>query len=661
MQTASRKFKRRRGTERTYHSTFQPSKMQELESVAALSLNELNELSDIGSMHFANTWSDINSKHFELGKHGSGLRKKIDVSCMSVHRTLSAPNTLEHSSHCCAPEKELGAQRRPSLNVATWNIAAPNNNPFEFWVSHQNEEYNELMLAIQKHIDQPKTFESKIGQIFTPCMYAELRNELALQGVSGLEKLDVVWTRDLMHRMTISEFLKDRSFGEKRLISMPDRITSSITIKNGLTVFRPSPITGIQNDMDSIKAWWSLWTTYMFKTAPNIEGKEKKSVVSLLDMIARAKYPALSEAEEEISIPLQILCLALFDAVYIHLLATVAPKTWQPLKRSLHAALFEHKAARCVSILQTQYGDADVIFIQEASEAFASRAGVCLDHFVLRPSGVDGRRSQLSLILARKSLFLRHTARDMTEEVLRRLPSKCTTAGDLCVFELASHEGPYLLASFHGDSDGACTAPVLSALHGLARERFPNHTLLFGLDANTAAGPACSGDQKQNSSLLTGLGAHSAGAESCAGSKRVQTNGGAAGLDGGGFCALLGERGLGSCWDGQDLRGLWTTFNARTYLQPQLHKAVGLEGVLDRRHMRLRDWVVFRAGQLAVAGVERDNTGVRGCFLPRAMPSEGFPSDHSIVWATLRCADPQPLAVAACRAALRRGSTTALP
>lgn len=276
--------------------------MQELESVAALSLNELSDLSDIGSIHFANTLSDINIKHFESGKYASGLRNKTDISCTPVHRTLSAPHTLEHSSHCCAPERELGAQRRPILNVATWNIAAPNNNPFEFWVSHQNEEYNDLLLAIQKHIDHPKPFESKICQIFTPGMYAELRNELALQGVSGLEKLDLVWTNDLMHRMAISEFLKDRSFGEKRLISMPDRITSFITIKNGLTVFRPSPITGIQNDMDSVKAWWSLWTSYMFKTAPNIEGKDKKSVVSLLDMIARAKYPALSAAEEEISI-----------------------------------------------------------------------------------------------------------------------------------------------------------------------------------------------------------------------------------------------------------------------------------------------------------------------------------------------------------------------
>ena len=205
----------------------------------------------------------------------------------------------------------------------------------------------------------------------------------------------------------------------------------------------------------------------MFKTPLCLQSKTFTSVFQLLEPVSRAKYPAVTEDEEAISVALQTLCLALFDAIFVHVLCSLAPNTWQPLKASLHKALFEHKPSRCVSILQERYADADVVFIQEASEAFASRAGVCLDHFVLRPSGVDGRRSQLSLILARKSRFLHHTARDVTKDVLCRLPSRCTTAGDLCVFEVSSHDGPCLLASFHGDSDGASTAPVvaLSLIH----------------------------------------------------------------------------------------------------------------------------------------------------------------------------------------------------
>ena len=109
---------------------------------------------------------------------------------------------------------------------------------------------------------------------------------------------------------------------------------------------------------------------------------------------------------------------------------------------------------------------------------------------------------------------------------------------------------------------------------------------------------------------------------------------------------MLAGWGLGSCWDGAELAGLWTTFSARTHLQPQLHKAVGPAAAADPRHRRLRDWIVFRRGQLTLAsggeGVGRDNTGRGELAEMRAMatPSAAFPSDHAIVAATLcRCGE----------------------
>ena len=36
-----------------------------------------------------------------------------------------------------------------TINVATWNVAAINNNPFEYWITHSDEEYNALMDAVQ--------------------------------------------------------------------------------------------------------------------------------------------------------------------------------------------------------------------------------------------------------------------------------------------------------------------------------------------------------------------------------------------------------------------------------------------------------------------------------------------------------------------------------
>jgi hypothetical protein len=175
--------------------------------------------------------------------------------------------------------------------------------------------------------------------------------------------------------------------------------------------------------------------------------------------------------------------------------------------------------------------------------------------------------------------------------------------GDLCVFEVASHDGDrFLLASFHGDSAGRCTAPVLAGLHALADELCPGHTLLFGLDANTAGGGGGGGGGDADAGL---------------------------GVD-------LAGRGLASCWRGQEAGGLWTTFSARTALQPQLHKAVRPGDVGDRRHRRLKDWILFYDAQLDVVAAERDNGGDRSFCPDRATPSLAFPSDHAIVAATFR-------------------------
>ena len=46
----------------------------------------------------------------------------------------------------------------------------------------------------------------------------------------------------------------------------------------------------------------------------------------------------------------------------------------------------------------------------------------------------------------------------------------------------------YLLASFHGDTNGLATLPVVAAVHALA-QRMPGHRLVFGLDANTWCKP----------------------------------------------------------------------------------------------------------------------------------------------------------------------------
>ena len=51
------------------------------------------------------------------------------------------------------------------LRVATWNVAAINNNPFEYVITHDDPAYNQLMLDVESLIDNPGDLDLTVGQI----------------------------------------------------------------------------------------------------------------------------------------------------------------------------------------------------------------------------------------------------------------------------------------------------------------------------------------------------------------------------------------------------------------------------------------------------------------------------------------------------------------
>ena len=61
---------------------------------------------------------------------------------------------------------QAGRVRQPGeLRVATWNVAAVNNNPFEYWITHPDPEYDRLMEAVQQFIDAPGAADVRVGEI----------------------------------------------------------------------------------------------------------------------------------------------------------------------------------------------------------------------------------------------------------------------------------------------------------------------------------------------------------------------------------------------------------------------------------------------------------------------------------------------------------------
>lgn len=456
------------------------------------------------------------------------------------------------------------------MRVATWNVAAVNNNPFEYWVTHPDPEYTRLMQAVERLIDEPGAQDVTVGSIFTEEMFVELRRHMDAESWAGAAETEALWRTDFRERRIISGFLKDGSLGKKRLASMPDRFTNTITAADGSLCLRPSVINSFTGPMQSLQEWWGQWLSFMFAQPIQIAGRDGKPTakrpVELLCTISRAKYPDVTESEERISLPLQVLCLALFDAILVHSLNRLAPSSWQPLKQQLVRTLVLGKQARTAELICRTHAATDVFCVQEASAGLARllEAQLPPGRFVVCPKAIDPSRDQNSLVVLSSARFMQASVREVTDAVIALLPSASLAPGDLLAFTVqGAHAGgaggggaeaaggSYLLASFHGDTNGLQTAPLIAALSAcaarLGAEAGEALRLLVGLDANTYSNQG--GKLDPAKFYLVDQ-----------------------------FATDCAAAGLLNCWPAEARwEGALTTFNARTYLQPQLNKACRYE------------------------------------------------------------------------------------
>ena len=261
-------------------------------------------------------------------------------------------------------------QRR--LDLVSWNVAAINNNPFEYWISIDNPEYTQLMDDVQNFIEAPGAKDLYLSQILDDAKFNELVQLMLDEGFPR-DKVDTavrMWKDDYQNRKMIANFMKDKELGLKRLASMPDRITNTINTADGKVVYRPTVINCYQKqDLGTDAAFWKAWTAFMFKDT--IKFKESsggsqtdRTVASLLGPIKKSKYPAITTEEEAVSIPLQTILAAAFDGVLVHIMNQLSAN-WQPLRETMCENLNLKKNDKTLEILQAAYASSDVIFMQE--------------------------------------------------------------------------------------------------------------------------------------------------------------------------------------------------------------------------------------------------------------------------------------------------------
>ena len=94
------------------------------------------------------------------------------------------------------------------LQVSTWNIAAINNNPFEYWITYdENPDYEKIMTSIEGFLEEPGDKDVPVAEVFTEDMFSQL--EKRMDGV-GWDNVRSYWDADFKKRKIVSGFMKVR-------------------------------------------------------------------------------------------------------------------------------------------------------------------------------------------------------------------------------------------------------------------------------------------------------------------------------------------------------------------------------------------------------------------------------------------------------------------
>jgi hypothetical protein len=95
------------------------------------------------------------------------------------------------------------------ISVATWNIAAINNNPFEYWITYkENPNYEDIMAKVEQFLESPGSKDVPVSDVFTEDMFSKLDERL--KGV-GWVSVKQYWEEDFRNRKIVSGFMKVRA------------------------------------------------------------------------------------------------------------------------------------------------------------------------------------------------------------------------------------------------------------------------------------------------------------------------------------------------------------------------------------------------------------------------------------------------------------------
>lgn len=204
------------------------------------------------------------------------------------------------------------------------------------------------------------------------------------------------------------------------------------------------------------------------------------------------------------------------------------------------------------------------------------------------------------MVLTAKTLEFAKVA-EVTDDIIPAVAKKEIGCADGDLFAVHGTIGgqQYILASFHGDTNGLQTIPITKKMHAAMKDMYPGYKMLFGLDANVYEK-----ESKKTQSFL-------------------------------GFVDAFKEMELSSCFGDKTDPSSFTTFNARTYLQAQIQKACKSSEKRECGDVNPKDFILFYPEHFSPMTTTKDNTGKKSYIDDMVFPTLDFPSDHAILSAEI--------------------------
>ena len=129
---------------------------------------------------------------------GTGLVERKEETRSSAKEGY-ATNRRRNAANLLGSSNMEEADGR-NLRVATWNVASINNNPFEYFVSHDNPAYLKMMQDIEKFMISPGEHDVTLGEIISDRMFEELAALIENAGIGDLEQASEYWEENLRDR-----------------------------------------------------------------------------------------------------------------------------------------------------------------------------------------------------------------------------------------------------------------------------------------------------------------------------------------------------------------------------------------------------------------------------------------------------------------------------